>query len=150
MGTLIYLAFQTRDQAKILSARAVWDAHISYVEVNEILGDGGPVSELIFSCLSDPEALSNHEKYLLHRFTRGWFQRLEAQFTLYNVGILDAEVWQLRRGYAKAMLENALLGEARAIDKNNSMFTKTFIEEIDSTLQPELSGFMGIRPNKPE
>ena len=148
--TLIYLAIQTRDNVKVLRARAVWDAQVSFVEVNEILGDGGTVSELIFRSLSDPEALSNHEKYLGHRFTRGWFQRMEAQFALYNAGILDGEVWQLRRGYAKAMLENPILGEGWELDKNNSMFTKAFIEEIDSAIQPELSGFMGIVLNKGE
>ena len=34
--TLIYLAIQTRDNVKVLRARAVWDAQISFVEVNEI------------------------------------------------------------------------------------------------------------------
>ncbi len=142
--TLIYLAFQTRDNVKVLRARAVWDAEVSFVEVNEILADGGTVSELIFRSLSDPEELSAYEKYLVHRFVRGWFQRMEAQFALYNAGILDEEVWQLRCGYAKAMLANPILRDSWKLDKNNSMFTKAFIESIDSTLKPEISGFMGI------
>ncbi len=96
--TLIYLAIQTRDNVKVLKARAVWDAQASFVEVNELLGDGGTVSELVFRSLSDAEEFSTYEKYLFHRFTRGWFQRMEAQFALYKAGILDEEVWELRRG----------------------------------------------------
>ena len=142
--TLIYLAIQTRDNVKVLKARAVWDAQASFVEVNEILGDGGTVSDLIFRSLSDSEELSSYEKYLVHRFTRGWFQRMEAQFALYKGGILDEEVWELRRGYAKAMLGNPVIEESWELDKENSMFTKSFIESIDSTVSPKISGFLGI------
>ena len=142
-ATLIYLAIQTRDNVKVLRARAVWDAQVSFVEVNQILGDGGTVSELIFRSLSDSEELSSYEKYLVHRFARGWFQRMEAQFALYQAGILDEEVWQLRCGYAKAILDNTVFRESWELDKKNSMFTKAFIESIDSTLKPEISGFLG-------
>jgi hypothetical protein len=143
-ATLIYLAIQTRDNVKVLRARAVWDAQVSFVEVNQILGDGGTVSELIFRIMSDSEELSSYEKYLVHRFARGWFQRMEAQFALYQAGILDEEVWQLRCGYAKAILDNPVFRESWELDKKNSMFTKAFIESIDSTLKPEISGFLGI------
>jgi hypothetical protein len=143
-ATLIYLAIQTRDNVKVLRARAVWDAQVSFVEVNQILGDGGTVSELIFRSLSDSEELSSYEKYLVHRFARGWFQRMEAQFALYQAGILDEEVWQLRCGYAKAILDNPVFRESWELDKKNSMFTKAFIESIDSTLNPEISGFLGV------
>jgi hypothetical protein len=142
--TLIYLAIQTRDNVKVLRARAVWDAQASFVEVNEILGDGGTVSKLIYKCLSDQDNLSAYERYLVQRFTRGWFQRLEAQFALYQAGILDDEVWQLRRGYANAILEIAVIKDSWELDKHNSMFTLAFIDSIESTLPPEFSGFMGI------
>jgi hypothetical protein len=142
--TLIYLAIQTHDNVKILRARAVWDAQVSFVEVNELLGDGGTVSELLFKCASGSEELSDYEKYLAHRFVRGWFQRMEAQFALYNAGILNEEVWQLRRGYAKAMLDNPVMRDGWALDKQNSMFTKAFIESIDNSPKPEISGFLGI------
>jgi len=142
--TLIYLATQTRDNVKVLKARAVWDAQASFVEVNETLGDGGTVSELVFRCLSEPEKLSAYELYLMHRFTRGWFQRMEAQFALYKAGILDAEVWELRRGYAKAILNNSVIKNCWEADKGNSMFTKKFIDSIEGTSNAELPAFMGV------
>ena len=37
--TLIYLALQTRDNVKVLRARAMWDAQLSFVEVNDLRGD---------------------------------------------------------------------------------------------------------------
>ena len=142
--TLAYLAIQTRDNVRVMRSRAVWDAQVSFVEVNEILGDGGTVSKLMYKALSKPEELSSYEKYLAHRFCRGWFQRMEAQFALYTAGILDEEVWELRRGYAKAILNNPIMKEAWEVDKGNSMFTKAFIESIDSTSNADSPGFLGV------
>ena len=141
--SLVYLANQTRANVKVLKARAVWDAQASFVEVNEILGDGGTISELLYRCLADDD-LSAYEQYLVHRFVRGWFQRMEAQFALFKAGILDEEVWELRRGYAKAILANRYIKESWELDKQNSMFTNAFIESIDSTFNAEISGFAGI------
>jgi hypothetical protein len=143
-ATLIYLAIQTRDNVRVLRARAVWDAQVSFVEVNETLGDGGTVSELVFRSLAGSAELSTYEQYLVHRFASGWFQRMEAQYALYKAGILDKEVWQLRRGYAKAILDNPLFRKSWELDKENSMFTEAFIESIDSSLNPEISGFLGV------
>ncbi|MFT4767912.1 MAG: hypothetical protein ACI8RN_001042 [Glaciecola sp.] len=142
--TLAYLAVQTRDNVRVMRSRAVWDAQVSFVEVNEVLGDGGTVSQLIYKTLSDPAELSSYEKYLVHRFCRGWFQRMEAQFALYSAGILDEEVWELRRGYAKGILNNPVLAEAWETDKGSSMFTKAFIESIDSAGDVQVPGFLGV------
>ena len=143
--TLAYLAIQTRDNVRVMRSRAVWDAQLSFVEVNELLGDGGTVSELIYrAALPDSEELSPYEKYLAHRFCRGWFQRMEAQFALYTAGILDEEVWELRTGYAKAILNIPVIKEGWEIDKGNSMFTKAFIESIDSTSNADSPGFLGV------
>ena len=119
LGTLIYLAIQTRDNARVSKARAIWDAQSSFVDVNELLGDGGVLSELVYRALDGVDDFSDYEKYLLHRFVRSWMQRMEAQYALYQAGILDEEVWTLRKGYANAVLKNPVLGEGWQLDKNN-------------------------------
>jgi len=142
--TLVYLAIQTRDNAKVLKARAVWDAQSSFVEVNEQLGDGGRVSELVYRALQADQEFTEYELYLLHRFLRGWMQRMEAQFALYQAGILDEEVWLLRKGYAKAVLNIPVLADSWQLDKENSMFTKAFVVAIESSEDGELAGFSGV------
>lgn len=144
LATLVYLAIQSRDNAKVLRARAVWDAQSSFVEVNEKLGDGGLVSELVYRALQADQEFSEYEKYLLHRFLRGWMQRMEAQHALYQAGILDEEVWLLRKGYAKAVLNIPLLAESWELDKENSMFTKAFVAAIETSSKVELAGFSGV------
>jgi hypothetical protein len=144
--TLAYLAIQTRDNVKIMRSKAIWDAQVSFVEVNELLADDGAVADVLYKVLSKPDSLTDRETYQLHRFLRGWFQRMEAQFALYKVGILDREVWELRLGYAQGMLAKSPFKEWWSIDKNNSMFTKDFIESIDNYSQTIDLSFMGVGP----
>ena len=69
---------------------------------------------------------------------------MEALFALYQAGILEQEVWQLRCGYMKALLANPFVRESWELDKKNSMFTRAFIGSVDETIQKEIPGFMGI------
>lgn len=148
IATLGYLAVQIRQNTNSLRATAIWDSQISFVAINETLADGGKISEIMFRALSDPDSLNAFERHLAHRFSRGFFQRVEAQFALYASGILDAEVWQLRCGYAQALLDNPVIKESWELDKRNTMFTKAFIEAIESTPHSKLAGFMGVdEPN---
>ncbi len=142
--TLIYLAIQTRDNTRVLRAKAIWDAQTSFVEVNEQLGDGGLVSELVYRVLQPGEQFSDYETYLLQRFLRGWMQRMEAQFALYTAGILDEDVWLLRRRYAKAVLQRPALAEIWELEKKNSMFTQAFVHALDTVDEHEIAGFSGV------
>jgi hypothetical protein len=47
-------------------------------------------------------------------------------------------------GDAKAIMENTVFKEFWELDKQNSMFTKLFIDSIDSASHTGFSGFMGI------
>lgn len=142
--SLVYLAVQTRDNTRVMRSRATWDAQQSFVEVNETLGDGGFISDLIYKTLIEPYQLSDKEKYLAQRFYRSWFQRMEAQFALYQSGILDEEVWKLRRGYAKAIFNNPIAKECWEAEKTNSMFTEGFISSIDSAVEQNKPSFLGV------
>jgi hypothetical protein len=117
---------------------------MSFVAINETLADGGKISEVMYRALSDPDSLDAFEKHLVHRYLRGFFQRMEAQFALYASGILAPEIWELRCGYARALLAKPIIREAWELDKGNMMFTQAFIEVIESAPGKELAGFMGV------
>ena len=144
LTTLVYLALQTRDNVKVMRSRAIWDAQTSFVEVNEMLGDGGVIADVMHKAISDPDSLTDKEKYQVHRFLRGWFQRMEAQLALYKAGIVDQEVWELRCGYAQGMLHKPLFREWWEIDKKNSMFTSDFIKSIESQSKAVDLNFLGV------
>ncbi|MBL9097665.1 MAG: hypothetical protein JNK07_12120 [Alphaproteobacteria bacterium] len=130
-GSLVYVAIQTRQNGRMMRAKAAWDAQTSFAEINDMLANGGPLSELIFKTLTHPEGLTDYEKHRTHRFLRGVLQRTEAQFALYTNGVLDAEVWRLRRAYIKSLMNNPVFNEIWQIEKTNSVLTRAFIAEMD-------------------
>lgn len=142
--TLGYLALQTRDSAKVTRAQAIWDAQLSFVQINELLGDGGVISEVVYRAIDDPDALTAYEKYLAQRFLRSYLQRVEAQFALYRSGVLDEEVWNLRCSYTRSVLNLPFFAEIWELEKRNSMFTKAFIMAVDSTDVPGMARFAGV------
>lgn len=129
-----------------MRAQAVWDAQNSFVAINEMLSNGGVLSELIYRAMNTPDSLTDYEQYLTQRFIRGTLQRVEAQFALYTNGILDDEVWQLRRNYIKSLVENPLMQQIWHVEKNNSMFTQAFIKEIDTAPDTKSLVFFGQKP----
>jgi len=149
--TLLYIAIQTHNNGKVLRVSAIVDAQMSFVDINEKLSEGGAPSEVMFKTLSDPDSLTPYESMLLHRYLRAVFQRLEAQFALYTNGILNSEIWLLRREYITALVErNHLIKEFWELDKQNKMFTKAFIEEMDKAPHSEIAGFMGVNASTSE
>lgn len=135
--SLAFVAIQTRQNGRTMRAQAAWDAQNSFVEINDMLASGGRISEVSFKGFTEPDRLSAYERYLMHRLFRGVLQRAEAQYALYANGILDAEVWRLRRGYIKSLMNFPIFIEVWQADKANSMFTRAFIAEMD---QAELRG----------
>lgn len=144
-GSLVYVAIQTRQNSRLMRAKAAWDAQTSFAEINDTLADGGLVSELIFKTLTHPEGLTDYEKHRTHRFMRGLLQRTEAQFALYTNGVLDAEVWRLRRAYVKSLMNNPVFAEVWQAEKTNSVLTRAFIAEMDKAETRESPTLLGAR-----
>lgn len=141
--SLIALIFETRQNTKMVRATAVWDSQMSFVAINESLAEGGVLSDVAYRCFSSPESLSGYEKHLFHRYMRSVLQRVEAQFALYRSGILDAEIWELRRRYTKSLLLNPIIAEIWKMEKTNSMLTTAFIKEIELASPSQFPVFMG-------
>ncbi len=147
-GSLVYVAIQTRQNGRMIRAKAAWDAQVSFAEINDKLAEGGSISELIFRSLTSPESLTDYERHLTHRFLRGVLQRTEAQYALYTNGVLDAEVWRLRRAYIKGLMNNPIFSEIWQADKGNSMFTRAFIAEMDKSEDRDAPKFLGAGTNE--
>jgi hypothetical protein len=143
VGSLVFVAIQTRQNGRTLRAQAAWDAQASFAEINDMLAAGGPISEVSYKAFTAAETLSPYERYLMHRLMRGLLQRAEAQYALYANGVLDAEVWRLRRGYIRSLLSNALVNEVWRVEKANSMFTAAFIAEIENAEARQGPMFLG-------
>lgn len=146
-ASLVYVAIQTHQNGRMMRAKAAWDAEVSFIEINDMLSSGGMMSELAYKTFTNPASLTDYERHLMHRFFRGVLQRTEAQFALYAHGVLDAEVWHLRRAYIKSTLKNPVFTEAWQADKANSMFTRAFIAEMDTAVDRDAPTFLGVGAN---
>lgn len=70
-GSLVYVVILTRQNGRMMRAKAAWDAEVSFIEINDTLASGGPMSELSYKAITKPESLTDYERYLMHRFLRG-------------------------------------------------------------------------------
>lgn len=145
--SLVALILETRQNTKMMRATAVWDSQMSFVSINETLAEGGALSDLAFRVFTAHESLTPYERHLWHRYMRAVFQRVEAQFALYRSGVLDAEIWELRRTYTRSLLLNPLVAEIWRLEKGNSMLTKAFIAELEATSADAPPVFMGSAQN---
>jgi hypothetical protein len=143
LTSLVFVAIQTRQNGRTMRAQAVWDAQSSFAEINDMLAAGGPIGEASFKAFTNPGSVTPYERYLLHRLFRGVMQRTEAQYALYANGILDAEVWSLRRGYIKSLMSVPHFAEVWQTDKANSMFTRAFMAEIEQAEARDAPTFLG-------
>ncbi len=144
-GSLVYVAIQTRQNSRFIRAKAIWDAQTSIAEVNDRLADGSPISQLIYKVIKSPDSLIESENYQLHRHFRGLILRTEAQFALHKNGILDAEVWRLRRKWFRGFMNHPKFMDIWQAEKSNAVITRAFIEEMDTAEAAESSVLVGIQ-----
>jgi len=107
LGTLVYLAIQIKSNTTAIKTSSSWDAHHTFVDVDDMLAQGGELSELVFRTWND-ESVSDftaYELFQLEMFGRGYFQRLEAQYFLYKAGQLDPQIWENRRRFNQMLLD---------------------------------------------
>lgn len=144
-GSLVYVAIQTRQNSQLIRAKAIWDAQTSIAEINDRLADGGPISQLNYKLVTNPDGLTGFETYQLHRHFRAVVMRTEAQFALHRNGILDAEVWHLRRRWFRGLLNYPTVMEIWQAEKANSVVTRAFIEEMETAAAADSAVLMGIQ-----
>ena len=81
VASLLYLAIQTRSNAKALKANALWDAEAVFARVNydqafdPVFSD---IASKAFLPTSKPEDLTDSEMIKLHFASRGCFQYMQA------------------------------------------------------------------------
>ena len=118
--SLIYLATEVKSNTKALKASAGFDASLHMSELNEvlfqsILGDtiyqqGGElrlakIVSKFYDSTASPDDLSPSDHLLLAFVHRAVFQKIEAEFYLYQHGFLESTQWEARRSWACGLIE---------------------------------------------
>ena len=103
---------------------------------------------MVFKLATTPESLTDFEKYQLHRHFRGVILRTEAQFALHKNGVLDAEVWRLRRRWFRGFMNNPTFMEIWQTEKSNSVITRAFIDEMDAVEASDSGTLLGVQQSR--
>jgi hypothetical protein len=149
VASLLYLAVQTRANAKALRASAIWDSETIFGNVNYLMGANPEWAELIGRALSPSAAMSDFspaEQSQLQFTIRGALQYFQAQWSLWDEGLIPNELWDRRRKYVRGFIELPVVREVWEAEIRQHTVPDEFRKIIESTaLEGEISigGFNG-------
>ena len=135
--SLLYLAVQTRENAKSLKANALWNAETIFGEVNYSHGSN-PEWALLLNKAFNPEAkasdFSEAELSQVQFTIRGAMQYFQAQWVMCKEGILPESFWMRRRQFVRDMIEAPLIGKLWQEEVQNHIIDEEFRKEVESLL----------------
>ena len=138
VASLLYLAIQTRSNAKALRANAIWDAETVFARVNyDHAGD--PVFADIASKAFQPDAkiedFTETEMNQFHFAARGCFQYMQAQWSLWREGILPEDIWERRRVWTCGLITLPLVKPIWEAEIAQAMVSEKFRSDVESALE---------------
>ena len=132
--SIVYLSIQIRVNTRATRGAASYDAAHSWAQTNELLFQasdetGASLRHWLFD--NERGALSVQDAGRMDVLMRSMYQKLEGQYFLYKFGLLDEELWEVRRRIGLGMLQGAY---SRAWWENAISireFSPRFIQEIE-------------------
>ncbi len=143
--SIVYLAKQIKWNTKALKAQASFDSTHSWATTNEMLtealmGDGefldGKESRIakmavtFYDPKSKPDDLPLSEFMALTLCHRTLFQKLEGQYYMYKHGLLEPEIWKVRRDWAQSLVTLPVPAYWWDIEKTQSLYSEEFMTMI--------------------
>ena len=136
VASLLYLAVQTRANAKALRANAIWNSETVFGAVNYSHGANPEWAHLISRSVSPDVTMSDLSptEQSQIRFTfRGALQYFQAQWSLWNEGLLPDELWERRRKGLRQMIEAPVMREIWDEEVRQHIIPDEFKVSIEST-----------------
>ena len=99
--TLIYLAFQLRQNTRALRASAFQSVTAEMGKNVEPILNNGEVAEIVLRSSSEPESLTPVERLRLNSVFVSTFRRLESVYVQYTLGTMEQEN---KRGFEESMI----------------------------------------------
>ncbi len=143
--SIVYLAKQIKWNTKALIAQASFDSTHSWATTNEILSEvlvgdvefqEGKESRIAKMAVTfyDPKAkvddLGLSEFMALTLIHRALFQKLEGQYYMYKHGLLEPEIWRVRRNWAQSLVTLPIPKHWWEIEVTQTLYSEEFIKMI--------------------
>jgi hypothetical protein len=145
VASLLYLAVQTRANAKALRANAIWNSETIFGNVNYLHGANPEWAYLLSRSLLPNATMSDFsptEQSQLQFTIRGAFQYFQAQWSLWNEGLIPEELWDRRRKNLREMIESPVVQEVWEEEIRQHTVPEEFRKIIEST-EPEGEASIG-------
>ncbi|MEH6550384.1 MAG: hypothetical protein V7711_02850 [Pseudomonadales bacterium] len=135
--SLLYLSYQIRINTKTVKAEATQTTYTGWSEFNYELSKHPNAVEI--DRMWKPDSLwddfSEEEKVKLGWVCRSIVMRFEAEFSLYEAGILKPEVWEKHRTYCGSFVNLPAVSTWWESEKEQPICSESFITEIEGAPQ---------------
>ena len=133
--SLLYLSYQIRSNTKTVKAEAAQTTYTGWSEFNYELSKHPSAIEIDRMWKPDSrwDDFSEEEKVKLGWVCRGIVMRFEAEFSLYEAGILKPEVWEKHRMYCGSFVCLPAVSTWWKSEKEQPICSESFIKEIDTS-----------------
>ena len=131
--SLLYVAYELRTSTKTMRASTASQSSQSWSSLNEsILHDPELIAltNILFSKEYDSESLTKVERARLSLFCRTVMQKAEAEYFLFEAGILTERIWKIRRINIRKWFMLPGWIEWWDSEKRLSGYTEEFISEL--------------------
>ena len=133
--TLLYLAFETRRNTTVHIASTTSDAYLSWAGSNLAFSLDVVMADL-WVRLYDGQPLDSFdpsERVRIELAIRSLFQRLASIHQQHQNRLVDDEFWQIHKVWFASFLNVKAAGEWWELEKQSSLFTASFIQELEQT-----------------
>jgi len=135
VASLLYLAVQTRTNARALRANAIWDAETIFGDVNYQHGANPEWASLLGRALVPDASMIDFnatEQSQLQFTIRGALQYIQAQWSLFEEGLLPSEIWERRRRYIRGLIELPVVKEIWEAEIQLHIVPEDFRQSVES------------------
>lgn len=132
--SLLYLSYQIRINTKTVKAEAAKTTYTGWSEFNYELSKhpNGVVIDRMWRPTSNWDDFTDEQQIMLGWVCRSIVERFEAEFSLYEAGILKSEVWEKHRVYCGSFVRLPAVSTWWESEKEQPICSDSFIKEIDS------------------
>ena len=130
--SLLYLAYQIRDNTRTLKATSKKDISMWWSEWCREMSTNphGVLHNRSLQPTSSWDEFSHEEQTVLGYLCRAVVLRFEAEYSLYESGMLEGSVWEEHRMFCRGLLEFPAWAEWWRYEQVQPLYSKAFIENI--------------------
>ena len=137
VASLLFLAFETRNNTKTMRSSLSNDALNATANLNDIIF-ADPELQRAVSKATNPDLeitdFNDEEWNSVIYLGRALFMRLEGAYILYKQGLVENEVWECRRAIGAGLLQIPIWQRYWIEEQANNVFTRGFVTELDSVM----------------